>query len=381
MTSLASEILARFAPDIASLGAPRLQELLGRALDGEGEVLRLSERRLVVHLPAGHSTAGSMHDDGATIAPDGFLLKLDAPQRPLEGLRRMLRTPPAEREAKAWRALDAAAQRGAWAGLPFPITAVSHVQLDAARGCFARPFVLGCSGSAFLERDLPAAGLGLARLHEAGWTDPDLSPGDLLLDPRNVLLPLDLGHARIDEAPATPDDRRRDLTRILGGWSVAQRRALSQGLLDAYAEAASLPDTAERLIDLALQWRQQILQRQAHRCLRRTSDFEVTDAGMQRTSGIPRDPSVVVEAPDQDTARRLWRHLYELELHGLPALRVARLEGNTLTVALPAQGADDEDSLRHALHQAGFQDPGTIRPLWPKGFFLEATAPLKRRED
>lgn len=374
MTSLATEILERFLPDRRRVEPTWLRALLLRMAEGEGEVLRLSERRLVMHLPA-------MPQDGDDwSSPNGFLCKLDAPQRPLEGLRRMLRTPPVEREVQAWQSLQVAADRGQWAGCPFPHRQMAHVQLNAARGLFARPFVQGCPGSALHPRDLPAAGLGLANLHASGWTDPDLSPADLLLDTRSVLLPLDLGHARIAEAPATPDDRRRDLIRILGGWSVPQRRALAEPFLEAYAKAASLPDTAERLIDLALQWRQQILQRQAHRCLRRTSDFEVTPDGMHRTAGVGRDPSVVLEAASPDAARRLWRHLYELELHGLPALRVVRLAKATLHAALPEHGAETVEELLQDLHQAGFQADGDpVRPLRRRGFYLELAAPLSRR--
>ena len=379
MSSLVSEILERFQPGLASVEAPWLRELLQRAMSGEGKVMRLSARRLVLHLPA------SPKDGQDYSSPEGFLVKLDAPQRRMEGLRRILRTPPAKREARAWRKLDRAGKRGDWAGLPFPIEQVGRAQFDAARGCFSRPFVRGCPGSAFTVRDLAAAGLGLARLHESGWTDPDLSPGDLLLDSRSVLLPLDLGHARIDDAPTTTDDRRRDLIQILGGWSVPQRQTLAQGFLAAYEQAASLPDTSERLIDLAILWRQQILQRQAHRCLRRTSDFEVTAQGMMRTAGVVRDPSVVMELASEAVARRLWRHLYELELHGLPTLQVVQLEGKTITASLPDQGVAEREMLQKDLRRSGFL-PTTeasrelIQDLSPKGFYLHATAPLQRRD-
>lgn len=362
MSSLASEILARFAPDIDAVEPVFLRHLLQRAVDGEGEVLRLSERRLVLRL-------------NATADTGEYLLKLDAPQRRLEGLRRMLRTPPAEREAKAWIALDAAGKRGDWAGLPFPIEQLAYCQLDAARGCFCRPFVSGSHGSSFRPDDLAAAGLGLARLHHAGWTDPDLSPGDLLLNKSFVLLPLDLGHALVGDAPTTPDDRRRDLIHILGGWSVSQRRILAKDFLQAYGEAGPLPDTAERLIDLALMWRQEILKRQAHRCLRRTSDFEVIENGMLRTSGVARAASVVLEMDSVERARRVWRELYELELHGVPSLQIARLEHATVYAAVPDVGLTEPEDVLDIFRVAGMpkdskESWGRVMPHPDGGFYL-----------
>ncbi|MGB0953610.1 MAG: hypothetical protein ACPG31_10315 [Planctomycetota bacterium] len=362
MSSLASEILARFAPEIGAVEPPLLRGLLQRALEGEGEVLRLSERRLVLKL-----------DATADLGP--FLLKLDAPQRRLEGLRRMLRTPPAEREAQAWIALDAAGKRGDWAGLPFPIEQMAYCQLDAARGCFCRPFVSGSHGSAFRPEDLAAAGLGLARLHQAGWTDADLSPGDLLLNKNFVLLPLDLGHAKVEDAPTTVDDRRRDLIHILGGWSVSQRRLLAQDFLRAYAEAGPLPDAAERLIDLALLWRQEILKRQAHRCLRRTSDFEEVEHGMLRTSGVARAASVVLELDSVERARKAWRQLYELELHGVPSLQIARLEHTTVYAAVPQHGMREPEEVLDFFRVSGMaqdtEEPwGRVMPHPDGGFYL-----------
>jgi hypothetical protein len=290
---LALEILGTPAEPAVEAADPRLRRLLDRARAGEGDLLRASPRRVVLRLP----DAGD------------WLLKVDRPRRALESLRGILRTPGGLREARLAQRL--ATRLPGWDG-PFLGEA-----LRGGASVYARPFLAGTP----LDRALPAAAAlvpaGLARLHAAGWTDPDLLPGDLLLDADGRLLPLDLGGAQLRRGPARRADVRRDLLLLLAG-------------LDAPLAAATVatwraPDSQQVLL-AAARLRARRLHRQSRRCLRRTRDFLPGSDGSVRREPAPRGVERCWPFPNRRQAARFWRALYERELHGEPVPRVTVLE-------------------------------------------------------
>ena len=262
-------------------------------------MLRLSARRLVVRV---------------SLQEEVWLWKVDSPRRSFERLRGRLRPPALLREAENLKQL----------GLRLPSLPVQVYaeQLDARNGIFARRWLEGRRGDAWEAADCPQLGRGLAKLHQLGWTDPDLSPQDLLLNDDGELLPLDLGHAHLhDEGPTPAKARRRDLQRFLGGLPPGQARAFAPTILAAYSRELDAPGAAD-ILQQAEQWRSEILRRHSRRCLRRTRDFEPQGHGCRRTEDLPpgRPHRIKVSSPRR--ARRLFRFLYEFELLQLPALRV-----------------------------------------------------------
>jgi len=341
---LALQIVERVVAGGRSAQDELLQSLLEATAAGCGELQRLSARRLVMKLAV----------DGRT-----WLFKIDSPQRSFEGLRGRLRQPSLLREAKHLRQL----------GLKFPaLPAEVHAeQLDAANGLFARPWLEGRRGNAWSLQDAQAVGVGLAKLHELGWTDADLCPADLLLDAAGCLLPLDLGHAFLHESQPSPEKvRLRDLVRLLGGWNEAQRLELGEAILAAYAGLLPCPPSAEVLRQAKL-WRFEILRRQSRRCLRRTRDFSPTPNGCARVEGLPAGEALRFPVHDQRAAKRVFRLLYELELLELPALRILSFGTHEqhayVEVAAPpytlASGREETavSACLAALNDAGFDVP------------------------
>ena len=316
----------------------RLRALLALALDGGGELLRLSSRRLALRLP----------QDG-----QDWLLKLDAPQRPFESLRRVLRAGPARREARNAQRLAAEIS-----GSPMPALAEEN---RWGWGLYARPWIEGRDAAAELVEQAELIGAGLARLHAAGWTDPDLTAADLILPPGGTLQPLDLGHASVRRRGSAPAARRlADFTQLLARVPAARARAAVQGLLEGYARLAPAPAKALQLLQAADDLRRALLHRQSRRCLRECRDFGVAGAVIHR-----REPAfdrvLELELPTARAARSAFREMYELELHGLRALRpevcgpAGRLRGS-LPTSRPAATTDDEALLELAADhlRAGF---------------------------
>lgn len=303
---------------------PRLRALLALALEGGGELLRLSPRRLALRL----------HLNG-----QDWLLKLDAPQRPWESLRRLLRAGPARREARNAERLAAEIS-----GSPLPALAEEN---RAGWGIFARPWIEGSNAAAEFVDQSAAIGSGLARLHAAGWTDPDLTAADLILPPGGTLLPLDLGHARVRRRGAASAERRlADFVKLLASVPAERARAAVTGLVEGYVRLAPPPAKARDLVLAADELRRALLRRQSRRCLRDCRDFHASPGNLQRR--VPAgERRIQLGLPTHQAARAAFRALYELELHGLRALRPAgcgpggALRGD-LPASRPAAGADDE---------------------------------------
>ncbi len=288
-----------------------LQRLLLATASGEGELLRLSARRLVQLVDL----------DGQR-----WLFKLDSPRRAFERLRGRLRPPSLLREANNLRELGVQHP-----GLPSEVHAE---QLDAANGLLARPWLTGRQGESWVLDDAEPVGHGMAKLHGVGWSDPDLSAADLLLDEAGNLVPLDLGHAHLHAERVTPPKvRRRDLVRLLGGWNQARRETLGAAILETYRSVLDCPPTSE-VLAAARSWRLEILRRQSRRCLRRTRDFTPTDSGVKRTEDLPEGTPWRFEVGEGVKAKDVFRLLYELELLELPAVRVLSFtdEGSDVSV-------------------------------------------------
>lgn len=300
------DALLRRAAAAAAPEDPRLAALRREALAGRGTLLRLSPRRAVLRVAL----------------PDGdWLLKLDAPERSFESVRRLLRSGPALREARLHARL---APRLRWEG-----TALAHEGADGV-AWFARPWQEGRLLSDLLPEAAEAAGEGFAVLHELGFHDPDLAPGDVLLRSDGSLLPLDLGHARMRPRGATGRaERAEDLARLLAGLPEERARWTAAPLLEGYARLAAPPCRAHELRSAARQLRRELLRKHSRRCLRDCRDFLVDRGWPQR-----RDPPPLAEpagesrwlCPDRAEALETYRAFYELELHGLRAARVLAAE-------------------------------------------------------
>ena len=301
MHSLAKQIVERAVADGYGMKNALLQALLATAAADQGVVLRLSARRLVMKLK---------HHERS------WVFKIDSPQRNFERLRGRLRPPSLLREAQYLRQLGLK-----HLAMPAEIHAE---QVSASTGLLARPWISGRCGNHWTQTDMRAAGEGLAKLHVIGWSDPDICPGDLLLDEQKRLLPLDLGHALLHEGQPTPTKARvRDLQRLLGGWNDLQRNDFGAALLAAYRTHLNCPATPD-MLHAAQQWRGEILRRQSRCCLRRTRDFAPTADGCERVEQLPSGKVLRFTLANQRQAKRAFRLLYELELLELPALRILR---------------------------------------------------------
>jgi hypothetical protein len=238
-----------------------LASLLQRALEGEGELLRVSPQRTVLRLDALDTYA----------APDGWLLKIFHPRRRTESLRRLVSLAPAQREYEAWQRLAAR--------LAVPLRADS-AQLGSGVGVFSRAFWQGQAAQAD-----EATAHSLATLHKARWIDRDLALPDLLWwtnqDGDRQLLPLDLGHAQVTALPLPPEQIYRSLARLLSGLDPALARSWAPSLLEAHAQV--LPDwKVESLLQRSNKLRNRRAWRRSLRALRDCSDFHVDEQGARR---------------------------------------------------------------------------------------------------
>lgn len=312
-------MLLRRAAAAPEPAAERLAELRREVLAGRGALLRLSPRRAVFRV---------------ALADGDWVLKLDAPERPLEPLRRMLRSGPAQREAQLHRRL---APRLGWEG-----PAIAEEQADGL-SWFARPWQEGRLLSAALPEAAEAAGEGLALLHELGFHDPDLAPGDVLLRTDGSLLPLDLGHARLRPRGAVGRSvRAGDLARLLAGLPEAQARQSAEPMLAGYARLSSPPCRRHELDAAARKLRSELLRKHSRRCLRDCSDFELSAGLPRRRVSPPLEPDAeqIWPCPSRAAALELFRAFYELELHQLRAARIARVDGTGAGFAVIARLLD-----------------------------------------
>ncbi|TAH38137.1 MAG: hypothetical protein EYC70_05815 [Planctomycetota bacterium] len=374
----------------------RLRALWQAAQGGAGEVLRASRARTVLRVRGGER--------------GDWVLKIYHPERRRDAVRGWLRglaPPPARREAALFAAL-----RPALPGLAQPVL---EEQLAPGVGLLARPWIEGASAlEALSAGDLAAAtqaGHGLALLHSAGWSDPDLHPRDLVLSPGPCpLLPLDLGHARCTPAGAPPLAARADVLLFLAGLPPEAADAVAARLLAAYAEASRTRPRPPWLDWRAGTWRvlvralrRRVLWRQSARCRRDNPDFERVAGGARRRGVAPPPPVAekvlssgrrtrVLRRGDQvtklylragwrrlapaDPAGRAWRRLYCLELHGIPAARARAWSRDASACALtteliagrPALSSDAPALARWLarLHAAGLG----LRDAKPRNFCM-----------
>jgi tRNA A-37 threonylcarbamoyl transferase component Bud32 len=301
-------------------GAPRprdgwLARLLTEALRGDGQVLRLSERRVVLRM---------QNERGE------WVLKLDAPRRRWEGVRRALRAGPALREARLATRLA-----GAVSGAPQPALGEEPA---AGFGVFARPWIEGVSAEAAWTEEAERIGVGLARLHAAGWSDQDLSAADLILPAGGTMLPLDLAQARVERRGTTSAARRRaDLVRLLASVPERKARDAAAGLLAGYARLTPPGVKAAEVLREAHTLRAGLLRRQSRRCLRECRDFAVTPNGVRRRENAS-GYQIELSFGSAKQAREAFQRLYELELHGLRAARpMELLRGGRIRVTTPAE--------------------------------------------
>jgi len=339
---------------------PLLNRLLQSALDGQGEVLRISPHRTVlrIELAAGGSArppvdAGAGVDAGASAnegLPKAWLVKISHPHRDWEFLRRVVSTPPALRELENWQLLKSRI------GLDFPCDAQ---QLRPQLGLFVRPFFSGVRAKDALPARAQDLAEGLAQLHAVRWSDRDLDAGDLLYadDFEGQLIPLDLGQARVGALSPPPELIYRDLARLLSGLPFDQIEILAEPLLAAHQDSEMLHHwTRGRLIRRARRIRQRRSWERSARCWRDSSDFVGSSKQARRRSfmappPVTMDQAEILSSGPRSTTLRMgqacWKHyprpglgqgirksmglgparlayrrLYWLELLGLPAARV-----------------------------------------------------------
>jgi tRNA A-37 threonylcarbamoyl transferase component Bud32 len=384
---------------------PLLNGLLQRALQGQGEVLRISPQRSVFQIEMPDPEAPSDGSDLAASA-NSWLLKICHPARDWEYLRRLVSTPPVLRELENWQLLAAR--------LDLKIRCQAQ-QLRPQLGIFARPFFQGTPAMQVLSERTDDLASGLAKLHSKRWSDRDLDANDLLFadDFDGHLIPLDLGQARLGIFPLAAELVYRDLARLLSGLDPGQMEALASPLLNAHHQAQMLPSwTSEVLLRRARRIRQRRTWQHSARCLRTTSDFIGSANQARRRSFVATPPlhfdsaNVLSSGPRSTTLRtadvcwkmyprpglgqgirkgiglgpgRLaYRRLYWLELLGLPAARVQawQLSGDAEWVAngwidgQPLRAKDYPDLARYLarLHRNGV----SMRDPKPANFLLNA---------
>jgi hypothetical protein len=297
MTDLVAENLNYLRQRVAGavFSNSLLAELWQQVADGGGEVLRISPHRTV--WKCSPSSTGSAD-------ADAWLLKVYHPRRSFEGARRLFRAAPAMREELNWRLL---AQR---LGIRFALAAE---QIRSDVGMLARPFWSGTrvSDSLHLEGGSTGAakgsstglidgGLvqlsddvgkklahGLGLLHQAHWTDNDLSASDLIFadDFKGMLLPLDLGHAKVSLLKPPAEAVYRDLEQLLASLPVTCGHRLAPTLLLAEHHGKWLKDyKPPTLVKRAIKRRCDHAWKRSRRCLRSVSDFESGDQSSRRRS-------------------------------------------------------------------------------------------------
>ncbi len=305
----------------ATISNSLLAELWQQVADGGGELLRISGHRSVWK-------CGPTSSDSAN--QQAWLLKLYHPRRSFEGARRLLRAAPAMREELNWRLL---AQR---LGIRFALAA-EQVRSDV--GMLARPFWTGTrvsdhfgiegsrpadGGSAHLADDVGdrfADGIGgkladgLGRLHKAHWTDNDLSASDLIFadDFQGMLLPLDLGHAKVSLLKPPAEAVYRDLEQLVASLPVACGHQLAPTLLAAKDHGDWLKDYAPpTLVKRAMKRRCDHAWKRSRRCLRTVSDFVRQDQSSRRRSCLATPPNGQADAAVKSGPRSTLFHHQDL---------------------------------------------------------------------
>ncbi len=319
MHPLAQELLGRFSQAADEISSPQLAVAMQDALAGKGSLLRVSCRRLVLRC--------GPHQQ--------WLLKLDAPQRWGEAWRNLWRPPALAREWKHWQSLFQ--QEPSWQHL---IPDCLHQQLSPGRGVFLRSWLDGKKVEDWDDAAAEVVGRQFAYLHQLGWSDPDLQAEDLLLVGES-LLPLDLGHALIQDKPTPPRWRRRDWLALLASLSQERRQQLAPALFRGYEARQALDWSLADCMDAAHRQACHALRRQSKRCWRRTRDFTPEGASILRTECPWQGDIQQLFGHQGSQGREVFSRLYELELHGFPALRPLQLQMQSsgqwqLTACLPS---------------------------------------------
>ncbi|MDP6849827.1 MAG: hypothetical protein QF524_02685, partial [Planctomycetota bacterium] len=215
------------------------------------EILRLSPHRTVLRCEGPRR--------------QNWVLKIFHPKRSWERFRRVFSNYPALREYQVHQSL----------GLGEALTE----QLTPTLGVFARPWL----EEAEAEISPTTWGTGLARLHNEGWSDSDLSMDDFLFV-KQKLTPLDLNHATYTSGGASISIRKRNLIQLVSQTAPEKRGPFSVALLDAYSEesCAKFP-TGDVLNKATEEFRSHLWKRSA-RAWRDCSHFSIQSLG---TKGSP----------------------------------------------------------------------------------------------
>ena len=184
-----------------------------------------------------------------------WLFKVFHPNRRWEKPRRLLAAPPALREFRLHQQLELA-------------TATAE-QVTPNLGVFARPW-LEDSGN---EISAESWGEGLAKLHNQGWSDSDLSLSDFLMV-NDSLVPLDLNHASFRKEGATKRNRRRDLVRLISEYSPQKRFSFAERLATAYLKYSGIPFVSSTLSQYAFEVSRSRFWKRSRRAWRDCSDFK-----------------------------------------------------------------------------------------------------------
>ncbi len=317
-----------------------LLQLVWQAAADHPEIIRESPHRTVLRVV----------QDGAP-----WLLKICHPRRRGETLRNWLRLPPALREA------EAACRLG--------YSEILAEQVASHLGLFLRRWQEGTSHP-LPEEDGSAWGRGLTQLHDQGWSDADLAAPDFLWSDSGILIPLDLGQAKVSTGPTHFSKRQRDFIRLLANLSPTQATASAEAMCLGIAQAGGPKLIPKVLLDKASEVRRRRLWRRGRRVWRPCSDFRtIANGALRHGFALPEDLGTRVRRGQSSQVwknaniygkkyrRPYWRTalsrgpaaataraLHVLELANLPAARVMGWCGTTLwTQEVPYPQAKAKD--------------------------------------
>jgi hypothetical protein len=356
---LVVEALARTNLDILqkTLGAEKPKDelicgLWESCLAGEGRAIKATPLRTVFQ---------------ASFASEEFVLKICHPQRPGDLWRNLIRKPPAIREGTRAREFAKLFGKGAESFA----TAVGE-QVTASFGLAARPWLDGISGRSISPE---ALGQGLAKLHEIGWRDADVSPQDLLYVENQTLLPLDFGQTRFVRPNHQPS-MEKDLLRLLTTFSNQEASLKGPTMVQTHAEILGCNWDTELLLAKARKIRLRTTWRQSGICLRESEDFEKTKFGFRRRHQSGGKEFSFV-AP---SGRLAYRRFFWLEQLHIPVPHVVsyRKEGSAEVIAM-ARFPDGEipveaqlQDLREHLCIQGLD----LKPFLADDFRLQGNRPI-----
>lgn len=267
---------------------PLLQQLWQQVVSGGAEVLRISPHRTVLK-------CGAVADSDSK--KQSWLLKLYHPRRSMERVRRLVRAAPALREEENWRLL---AQR---LGLEFALVAE---QITTDVGMLVRPYWTGKRVAEGLQANNGQSrfAMGIARLHRAHWTDSDLDADDLLFvdDFDGMLLPLDLGHAKVSLLKPPAEAVYTDLQKLIASLPHDLGGTTAISLLKNEHHGDWLKGyQPQDLFHKAMRMRTDHAWKRSRRCLRTVSDFERSAGSSRRRECVAQAPSMASN-PNQANA-------------------------------------------------------------------------------